>query len=91
MDPTLLLKNPALTNISPDKLQFLLDFAQNNQSKNPKEMIPIFMAASKAAQSNGIQFDSQETSLILEIMKQNMSEEEKKKADLIINIFKKYN
>ena len=34
-------------------------------------------------------FSSAESSLILEIMKQNMTEEEKKKTDMIINMFQR--
>lgn len=91
MDPSLLLNNPQLNNIAPEKLQFLMDFAQNNTRKSPTEMLPIFMAASKAAQQNGINFDSQETTLIFEIMKQSMTEDEKKRADMIMNMFKRRN
>ena len=87
MNPAFLANNPALQNISPEKLNFLLQFAQENNNKNPKDMVPMFLAASASAKKQGMTFSGPESSLILEIMKQNMSEEEKKKTDMIINMF----
>lgn len=82
-----LLNNPALNSVSPDKLNFLLQFAQENHDKKPKDMVPLFMAASASARKKGMTFSGTEFSLILEILKQNMSDEEKKKTDMIINMF----
>lgn len=79
MNPAFLSNNPALKNISPEKLNFLLQFAQENNNKNPKDMVPLFLAASSSARKNGMTFSNAESALILEIMKQNMNEEEKKK------------
>ncbi len=87
MNPNILLNNPALKNISSDKLNFLLQFAQENNNKNPKDMVPLFLAASASAKKQGMTFSGTESALILEIMKQNMNEEERKKTDMIINMF----
>lgn len=87
MNPNVLLNNPALKNISPEKLNFLLQFAQENSNKNPKDMIPLFLAASASAKKKGMTFSGTESALILEIMKQNMNDEEKKKTDMILNMF----
>ncbi len=79
--------NPALKSISDDKINFLLQFANENKDKKPKDMIPLFLAASASAQKKGMTFSGTEANLILEIMKQNMNEEEKKKTDMIVNMF----
>lgn len=89
MDPSILLNNDSLKGISKDKLEFLLDFAGKNKSKNPKDMIPLFLAASSAAQKKGVSFSSTETNLILEIMKQNMNDDEKRKLETILSMLKK--
>ncbi len=91
MNPAFLLNNPALNNISQDKLNFLLQFANENSNKNPKDMIPLFLAASSSAKKKGMTFSGAESALILEIMKQNMNEEEKKKTDMIVNMFQQHN
>lgn len=90
MNPAILLNNPALKNISPEKLNFLLQFAQENNNKNPKDMVPLFLAASTSAHKKGMTFTNAESALILEIMKQNMTDEEKRKTDMIINMFQKH-
>ena len=89
MDPSILLNNPKLSSISPEKLNFLLDFAKKNENRTPKEMLPLFLAASSSARKQGLDFSSSETSLILELMKQNMTEEEKRKVDMIVNMVQK--
>lgn len=89
MDPSILLNNDSLKDISSEKLHFLLDFATKNRSKNPKEMIPLFLAATSSAKKNHVSFSNAETELILEIMKSNMTEEEKKKLELIVSMMKK--
>ena len=89
MNPSVLLNNPALKNISQEKLNFLLHFATENRDKNPKDMVPLFLAASASAKKQGMSFSGSESALILEIMKQNMTEQEKNKVDLIVNMFQK--
>ena len=90
MNISSLMDNPGLKDISPEKMQFLLDFATKNENRSPKDMIPFFMAASKSAKNNGIDFSNSEVSLIIEIMKQNMTPEEQKKVDMILSMFEKH-
>lgn len=88
MDPSLLLNNPQLNNISPEKLQFLMEMANQQKGSNPKDMASALMSASSAAQKSGVGFDSTETDLIVEVLKQNMSDNDKKKADMILSMMK---
>ena len=46
------------------------------------------MESLKQAQSKGIRFSNDESSLLIEILKQNMSPQEEKKADMILNMMK---
>ena len=87
MNPSILLNNPALKNISQEKLNFLMHFATENSDKNPKDMVPLFLAASASAKKKGMSFSGAESALILEIMKQNMTESERNKVDMIVNMF----
>lgn len=88
MDPSFLLNNPQLNNISPEKLQFLMELANQEKGSSPKDMASALMSASATAKSKGVGFDSSEMDLIVEVLKQNMSDEEKKKADMILNVLK---
>lgn len=83
--------NPKLNNISPEKLQFLMEMANQPHGGTPKDMMSALMSASSTAKDKGVKFDSSETDLIVEVLKQNMSDSEKSKADMILNMMKKRN
>ena len=76
--------NPGLKNMSPEKLQFLMNFA----SKEIKDMMPFLLGTMNAAKTNNIQFTDPETELLVTLLKQNMSKEESEKADKIIRLMK---
>ena len=79
--------NPALNDISPEKLQFLMDFASNNtDTKDAKSMASTFMNAANNAKQNGMTFSNTETTLLIELLKQNMSEAERVKADKMLQM-----
>ena len=69
--------NPLLADMSPEKLQFLMNFATAKKPTDIKEMMPFLLSAMNSAKSNNIQ-----------ILKQNMSAEESAKADKIMNLMK---
>ena len=81
-------QNPAFQNLSPEKLQFLMEFQQMAKPSSMKDAAPFVMESLKQAQSKGIRFSNDESSLLIEILKQNMSPQEQKKADMILNMMK---
>lgn len=91
MNPQDLLNNPELQkNISPDKLQFLLELARNNSSgtSNPQEMAESLKNASESVKNQGMNFSSTERDLIIEVLKQGMPPQEQKKVDLLMQLMK---
>ena len=88
MDFDFLKNNENFKNISPEKINFLMQFAAQNKSGNAKEMSSMIMGAVNNAKKEGIQFTPNETDLIIEILKQNMSPEEQRKADQILLLMK---
>lgn len=89
MNPADLLNNPQLQNISPEKLALLMNLAQNNSPKEtPQEMAESLKTASETAQKQGINFSSNEREMIVEVLKQNMSPQEQKKVDLLMQMMK---
>ncbi|MEG1888346.1 MAG: hypothetical protein RR491_02360 [Lachnospiraceae bacterium] len=88
MNPSsILLNNPALENIPPEKLKFLLEFASQNKANSTKDMMPLLMAANASAKKNKLDFSKDETALIVEIMKQTMTKEERGKVDMVMKLF----
>lgn len=80
--------NENFANISPEKLNFLMQFAAQNKSGNAKEMSNLIMGAMNDAKKEGIQFTPNETDLIIEVLKQNMSPEEQRKADQLLMLMR---
>ena len=75
-------------NISPEKINFLMNFAAQNKSGNAQEMSNMIMGAMNSAKQEGISFTPNETDMIVEILKQNMSPEEQRKADQILRLMR---
>lgn len=88
MENDFLANNPLLNNMSPEKLQFLMSFANKQKPTDIKEMMPFLLSTMNSAKANNIQFTDPETELLVTILKQNMSDEEAAKADKIMKLMK---
>lgn len=80
---------PAFQNLSSEKLQFLMEFQNMAKPSSMHNAAPFFMQILRQAQSKGIRFSEEESSLLIDILKQNMTPQEQKKADMILNMIKK--
>ena len=88
MDNNIFQNNPAVGNLSPEKLDFLMKFANMQKPSQMQEMMPFLMSSMSQAKKENIEFTPSESDLLIEILKQNLSPEEAKKADMIIRIMK---
>ncbi|MDD6306249.1 MAG: hypothetical protein PUA75_04790 [Clostridiales bacterium] len=88
MEYDFLTNNPMLKNISPEKLEFLMNFASAEKPNDIKDMMPFLLGTMNSAKKQNIQFSDPETELLVNILKQNMSPEEAAKADKIIKLMK---
>ena len=68
------------------KAKLLEDFTSLAEGKTTEELLPLILAVSKKAKSEGISFTKDETKLLFENMKKNMSPEEQKKADMLLKM-----
>lgn len=88
MNLDFLQNNPQLNNIDPKKLDFLMNLASENPPQNTKDMANVLMGAATSAKQNNMEFTSDETDLLVGLLKQNMSPQEQKKADQILMLMK---
>lgn len=88
MEYDFLNNNPLLNGMSPEKLQFLMNFASSNKPTDIKEMMPFLLGTMNKAKKDNIQFTDPETELLVNILKQNMSADEASKADKILKLMK---
>ena len=88
------MNNPAMKNIDPIKLE-LIKTASKTSGKSGKELAPIMMALISGANKQGIRFTPEEMTLILDILKDGKSKEEREQIDRTINmtssLFRKHN
>lgn len=89
------MNNPAMKNIDPIKLELIKTVASKTSGKSGKELAPIMMALISGANKQGIRFTPEEMTLILDILKDGKSKEEREQIDRTINmassLFRKHN
>ena len=89
------MNNPAMKNIDPIKLELIKTAASKTSGKSGKELATIMMALISGANKQGIRFTPEEMTLILDILKDGKSKEEREQIDRTINmassLFRKHN
>lgn len=80
------LNHPAMENIDPIKLELIKTAAQQTAGKSGNSLATVMMALITSAGKRGIHFTPEETSLILEILKEGRSDEEKRQIDNMVNL-----
>ena len=88
MDNNLFKNNPTFNNLSPEKLAFLMNFANAKKPTQMQEMMPFLMNSMKQAKTQNIQFSDSESNLLIEILKQNLSPEEAHKVDMMLRMMR---
>ncbi len=75
--------------ISPEKLAFLKAMSGMQSGGNAKDMMAALMSASNSAQKQGVSFSESERDMMLEVLLNNLSPEESKKARGMIQMMKR--
>lgn len=78
--------DPSLQNISADKMQYLMKMMSEANGKDKNSLLPFLMGLSSSSEQNGMDFSDTETDLILQVLSQKMTPEERSKIDMIRNI-----
>ena len=83
--------NPLFQSLAPEKLRFIQEFHQMAKPSDSKQATPFFMQMMQQARQKGIQFTPNETELLIQLLKSNMSEADQKKADMMLRFFHRKN
>lgn len=75
-----------LRNISPAKLRIILDLMEASKGKGSDAIMPLFMQANLKMQQQGLQFTPEESKLILDMLKEDMTPEEVRKVDMMQSV-----
>lgn len=82
-----LFQNPAFANMSPEKMQFLLSFAQQNKPTSSKDIMPFLMANMKQAKAQNLDFTKPEVQLICEMLSKDLPEAERQRVQKLMALF----
>jgi len=81
--------DPAVSHISPEKLEFLQALVFESKGLSQKEMFPFLMSVMKRAKAGNITFQENEISLLIQTIKKYSSEEELATIEKMLAVKKK--
>lgn len=84
------MNHPAMKSLDSTKLDLIRTAAKQTQGKSGKSLAPVMMNLITGANKKGIRFTNEEISLILDILKDGKSAEEKMQIDHMINVIGSY-
>lgn len=85
----ILKNNPLLSGMDPEKLQFLMNFAQKDKPTNMSDAMPFLLANMNLAKKQNINFSKPEIQLIAELLTKDLSPAEKSKVNRIMSMMLK--
>jgi hypothetical protein len=71
MDPSFF-DNPVFADMSPEKMQFLLAFAQKEKPVSMKDAMPFLMANMRQAKQQNLNFTKPEIQLLCELLSKDL-------------------
>lgn len=80
------MNHPAMKGMDPVKLELIRTAAARTAGKSGNALAAAMMTLITSAGRRGIRFTPQETSLILEILKEGRSDEEKRQIDSMVSL-----
>nr|WP_317282342.1 hypothetical protein [uncultured Sellimonas sp.] len=75
------MNHPQMKNLDPIKLELIKTAYEKTRGKSGKSLAPVMMSLIAYAGQNNIRFSSDEINLILDILKEGKTEDEKKQID----------
>lgn len=76
-------QDPRLKKMNPQKISLLNEFAKRVESVPKDQLLPTLLSLNAEASQKGIQFNDEETDLLMSIMSANMSENERKRMETL--------
>ena len=80
------LSNPAFQNMDPEKLQFIMSFAQMEKPNNMNAAMPFLLAQMSQAKKQNISFSKPEVTLLCEILSKDLPPAEKEKVNKMMKL-----
>lgn len=78
---------PEFNRLHPIKKQLIKELVQNNPNSSPESVLPQILSINRELSKRNLSFTKNETTLLVNILKQNMSPDERQKVDMLMGIF----
>ena len=82
-------KDPRFQQMNPEKLQYIMDFAERVSSLPKEQILPAFLSLQTDAARRHIQFSDAETEILVSVLSSGMTPAEKKKLETLRMLAKK--
>jgi hypothetical protein len=81
-----ILNDDAFKDISPKKLKIMVDMLNDMSGKPMEQKVQVLFSYGVKMKQSGLQFTKQESSLIVDTMKNNLSTSDKNKLDMVVKM-----
>lgn len=81
-----LFSSPEFQKFHPVKKQIIQELASANQNLSPEMMLTKVMTINKELSKRNLSFTKEESTLLIRILKQNMSPSDQQKVDLLMGL-----
>ena len=75
--------DPRLKNMHPVKWEILLRLSNSQSTMTPEQMLPQLMEINKELQKRDLSFSRSESEIVLDVLSEGMSPQEKQKINMI--------
>jgi hypothetical protein len=75
--------NSKMKNIDPRKLAILIELMKEAEGKSMDKLLPLIMSTNKKLQDQNLNFNKDESELMMEILTKNMSPKDKAQFDML--------
>lgn len=78
---------PEFQNLHPVKQQILKEMIQNGRLTTPEALLPKFMSINQELAKRNLSFTKEETTLLIQMIKDTMSPQDQQRVDMLLNLF----
>ncbi len=87
MNQTDFFSTPEFQKLHPVKKQIIQELVSNQETMSPETMLSKVMTINKELSKRNLNFSKEESSLLIQILKQSMSPSDQQKVDLLMGLF----
>ena len=81
------INTPEFKNLHPIKQKIIVELSNSGMTSSPEAMLPQLMTMNRELRKGNLSFSKEETTLLIKVMKSDMSPEEQKKVDVLLGLF----